>query len=79
MAGAFQVRIDRDECTSCGVCWDACPEFFEENPDDGFTQVIGQYRVNDDLGLGEAPADLEDCITDAADGCPVEIIHVEET
>ncbi len=70
------VTIDRDECISCGVCWTSCPEFFEENPDDGYSQVLDQYRAKGDPGRGEAPDDLETCVQDAADGCPVEIIHV---
>jgi ferredoxin len=37
-----------------------------------------EYRVDDDLGVGEVPEDLEDCVEDAAYGCPVEIIHVGE-
>ena len=76
MGETFQVTIDRDKCISCAACWEMCPEFFEENPDDGFSQVIEQYRVGDAPGEGEAPRELEDCVTDAADGCPVEIIHI---
>jgi ferredoxin len=76
MAGAFKVTIDRDDCISCAACWSACPEFFEENPDDAYSQVIAKYRVGGDIGEGEAPADLEACVKDAESGCPVEIIHV---
>jgi ferredoxin len=78
MSGALTVTIDRDECISCGACWTACPEFFEENFDDGFSQILEEYRTGDDVSRGEAPADLGDCVRDGADGCPVEIIHVEE-
>lgn len=70
------MTIDREECISCGVCWTTCPEFFEENSDDGFSQVVEQYMVGGDSAQGEAPDDLEDCVQEAADGCPVEIIHV---
>jgi ferredoxin len=77
MADGLPVSIDRDECISCAACWETCPEFFEENPDDGWSQVIEQYRTDGDLGQGIAPQELEDCVGDAADGCPVSIIHVE--
>ena len=70
------VTIDRDECIICGVCWTTCPEFFEESPDDGYSKVVDQYMAGDDPGQGEAPDNLEDCVQEAADGCPVEIIHV---
>ncbi|NLE75710.1 MAG: ferredoxin [Chloroflexi bacterium] len=75
MAG-FKVTIDRDECISCGACWADCPDFFEEG-DDGLCQVLEQYRTDDNVGEGVAPAELEDCVRSAAEGCPVEAIHVE--
>jgi ferredoxin len=75
----FRVTIDREDCISCATCWTVCPEFFEENPDDGFSQIVAQYRVADDLGRGEGPGDMEDCVAAAAYGCPVEIIEVDKT
>ncbi|MBD3182455.1 ferredoxin [Candidatus Poribacteria bacterium] len=74
----FKVTIDREECISCGQCWETCSEFFEENSDDGFSQVISEYRIKDNPAEGEASEDLEDCVQEAADVCPVEIIDVEE-
>lgn len=74
----LRVTIDRDNCISCEACWTTCPEFFEENPDDGFSQVVEAYRVGGSLAVGQAPAELSDCVQDAANGCPVEVIHVEE-
>lgn len=70
------VTIDREECISCGVCWTTCPEFFEESPDDGYSKVVDQYMTDGDPARGEAPDDMEDCVQEAADGCPVEVIHV---
>lgn len=78
MGETFQVTIDRDECISCAACWATCPEFFEENTDDGFSQVVAQYRVGGEPGKGEAPGELENCVADAADGCPVEIIQIHK-
>jgi ferredoxin len=74
----LRVTIDRDECISCGVCWTTCPEVFEENEDDGLSQIVEEYRVDDREDEGQAPEDLEDCLQDAAADCPVEIIHVGE-
>lgn len=78
MSAKFEVTIDRDECISCELCWETCPDFFEENSEDGFSQVVEKYRTGDNLGVGEAPEDLRDSLQEAADECPVEIIHVEE-
>ncbi len=73
---AIRVVIDRDECISCGNCWEDCPQCFEENPDDGFSQIVETYRSSDQLGVGEAPPELEDCCRQAETDCPVQIIHL---
>jgi ferredoxin len=54
-----------DECTGCELCVDTCPEIFEMSGD------VAVAKVTD------VPADKEDCVRDAADGCPVEAIEVE--
>lgn len=71
-----RVTIDRGACVSCGSCWDTCPAFFEQNPDDSFSEVIGEFREAGSLAVGSAPDDLEACVRDAADLCPVQIIAV---
>ncbi|MGC8837466.1 MAG: ferredoxin [Anaerolineae bacterium] len=75
MAGV-KVTLDREECISCGACWADCPEFFEEG-DDGLSQVVERYQVGGNPAEGLAPEDLADCVRSAAEGCPVEVIHVE--
>jgi ferredoxin len=74
----MRVTIDREECIECGACYADCPEVFEESPEDFFSQIVEEYRVDDDPAVGEVPDDLEECVEDAAYGCPVEIIQVEE-
>jgi ferredoxin len=73
----IRIRIERDECIFCASCWEDCPEVFEEGPDDGFSQVVEQYRLDGDPSQGEVPEELESCVQGAADMCPVEIIHLE--
>ncbi len=70
-----KVVIDREGCISCGTCWEDCPDFFEENPDDNLSQVVEKYRTGG-LGEGEAPDDLLDCVIKASDACPAEVIHI---
>jgi ferredoxin len=60
-----KVWIEED-CTACELCVDTCPDVFEMG--DEIAQVI-------------AGADLtanEDCIREAADDCPAEVIKFEE-
>lgn len=71
-----RITIDREDCTSCAHCWETCPDVFEESPDDTLSQIVEEYRRGGDPAEGEVPGDLEDCVQDAADGCPVEVIHL---
>jgi ferredoxin len=59
------------------VCWSTCPDVFEQNQDDGHSQIVEKHRAGAGPGAGEIPKELEDCARNAADGCPVTVIHVE--
>ena len=72
----MKVTIEREECTSCELCWIECPEVFEENVDDGWSQIVAQYQTEGNPASGEVPDDI-DCVQEAVIGCPVEIIHIE--
>jgi ferredoxin len=41
------------------------------------SQIVLAYQVGGDPASGEVPGHLADCVRGAAEGCPVEIIHVE--
>lgn len=75
----MKAGIKREDCTSCGTCWETCPEFYEEDPDDHFSRVMGKFRLNGSKAEGSVPDEMEDCVKEAADLCPVQIISVEET
>ncbi len=62
----MKVRINQDDCIGCGLCAETCPEVFCLN-DDNIAEVCG-----------EVEADLEAAVTQAAEECPVEVIHTEE-
>lgn len=59
--------IDREGCIACGLCPETCPEVFRI-ADDGFAEAY----------VDEIPEEVEDSAQEAADGCPVEVIHIEE-
>jgi len=75
----MKVVIDRSSCTSCSTCWETCPEFFEQDPDDSFSRVIETFRINGDKSQGTTLPEAEACVQDAADLCPVQIIRIEES
>lgn len=73
-----KIEIDREGCIQCGVCYnDECPEIFGEG-DDGTSEIKEPYRTGGDLAKGEAPDNLADCATKAADACPVTVITIIE-
>ncbi len=75
----YRVRIDpRDNCISDMVCVSICPDVFEMNPDDNKVQIVEKWREGGDIAVGVVGEDLKSCIQDAANACPVQIIHVEE-
>jgi len=70
----FKVVLEREQCTGCESCVEACSSSFEM-ADDGWAHLLGSTQVgsNDELdtdGLG--------CCRDGAESCPVNVIHVFE-
>jgi len=53
-----------DGCTSCGICEDLCPDVF-------VIDDVAEVKVDADFSANE------DCIEEAADDCPVEVIKFE--
>ena len=39
------ITIDRDNCISCGMCWDTCPEVYEQNAADSQSQILSSWQV----------------------------------
>jgi len=62
----MKVKVDRDACAGCELCVDTCPDIFEMDDD------LAKAKVE------EVPEDQEDCVKEAAEGCPVEAIIIEE-
>jgi ferredoxin len=72
----MNVTIDRNNCVICGTCWDTCPAFFEQNPDDSFSQVIEKFRPGTNPAEGSPTEDLVSCVTEASDSCPAQVILI---
>ena len=62
----MRATVDPDLCTSCELCVDTCPEVFSMG-DTAATTIVD-----------EVPEEVEEKCKEAADGCPVEAITIEE-
>jgi ferredoxin len=62
----MRVSIDEDACVGDGTCVDICPQVFAM---EGDLAVVKVERV---------PEGLENTVREAADGCPVEAIIIDE-
>lgn len=59
----MKIEIDRDGCIGCGLCAEICPEVFKI-AEDGLSTVIPGANGSDDK------------VAEAADACPVSVIHL---
>jgi ferredoxin len=60
----MKAYVDPTLCTACGLCVDTCPDVFEM---DDVAVVI----------VETIPPDLEQCVIEAIESCPVEAISSE--
>lgn len=58
--------VDEDLCIGCELCSDTCPDVYEIR-DDGLSHVL----------LDPVPMNLEGCVRETVDICPVSAISVE--
>ena len=71
----FQIQHDRPNCIGCAACAAVAPDFWEMN-DDGKSDVKGGKGRQD--GWQELDIDEKDFAAnkEAADSCPVNVIHI---
>lgn len=63
----MKAKLDRENCISCGLCAQTCPEVFRM-ADDGVAEVHQP----------DVPPEVEDTAQEARDGCPVSVISLED-
>ena len=70
----FKIVLEREECISCENCVTECSDSFEMG-DDSWAHVKGSARVGNN---DELETDDMGCTKQAAEACPVNIIHIIE-
>ena len=71
----MKIIHEREKCIGCGACAAICPKYWEMK-DDGKSHLVGSSTTPQ--GNEELLTDDIYCNQDAADGCPVSIIHIEK-
>ena len=73
----YKMQHDRENCIGCGACAVIAPEFWEMN-DDGKSDIInGEDKPNgwQEETIGEKDFEIN---LEAAESCPVEVIHLTD-
>lgn len=63
----YKISHDRPSCIGCNVCVSLCGRFWEMNDQDGQADFIGDEEITEE--------DFK-CNMNAAEACPVNIIHI---
>ena len=71
----YQIRHDRPNCIGCAACAAVAPDFWEMH-EDGKSDIVGSKKTED--GWEELDIEEKDfaCNKEAADSCPVNVIHI---
>ena len=72
----MRIILEREKCIGCGSCVALCPKYFEMG-EDGKSMVKGSKK-NQKTGNFELEIKEVGCAKDAAETCPVQIIHIEK-
>ena len=65
---------EREKCIGCGACTVICPDFWEMNE-----ERIAVLKEGKEIeGHFEREVDEASCNEDAAQGCPVQCIHIKK-
>ncbi len=70
----MKIVLKRENCSICGTC----PDIFEQNPEDSFSQIVEKYRLSRNNAGGRLPAESGDCAAKAAELCCADVIRVDK-
>lgn len=75
MPKRYTLQHDRINCIGCGACATIAPKFWEMN-DDGKSDIIGGKPKENGWQEKEINEEDYDINLEAAESCPVEVIHL---
>ena len=74
----FKIEHDRPGCIGCGACASVAPEFWKMSDGDGKSDLIGSKEIKEGPTIVKEELEMDDVKNnkDAADSCPVNVIHI---
>lgn len=75
----YKIEHDRANCIKCGACAAAAPDFWEMNEQDGFSDLKASTKRDDGWEEREIEEKDFEVNKQAADACPVNVIHIKNT
>jgi len=70
----MKIIHERQKCIGCGSCTALCPKYWEM-AEDGKVHLLNS-KTNPKTGNDEREVEKIECNKEAAEACPVEIIHI---
>jgi len=72
----MKIIHEREKCIGCGACMAVCPKFWEMG-EDGKSKLKNS-KINPATKNYELEIEEIGCNQQAADSCPIGIIHIEK-
>ena len=74
----FKIDHDRPGCIGCGACAAVAPQFWKMSDADGKSDLIGSQEIKEGDTITREQLEMDDLKNnrEAADSCPVNVIHI---
>ncbi len=72
----YKIKYNRPECIGCGVCAANCPKFWEMDDNEGKSNLKGAENLDNGSAELEIDDNYLECNMEAAESCPVNVIHI---
>ena len=74
----FKIEHDRPGCIGCGACAAVAPQFWKMSDADGKSDLIGSKEIKEGDAIVKEEMEMDDLKNnrEAADSCPVNVIHI---
>ena len=72
----IRIAHKKPECIGCALCAEVAPAYFRMD-DEGEAELVRIVREDRSFQYGEGFQEDRDCLLEAEEGCPVDIIRLD--